>query len=166
VPPGWKDDLAEANAREIWLYFLNNLMEMKEFAGDPGAAEIVAAAFLGNFLVESNYWLDPNIKDGRGGLGIAQWTESHRKAHLQDFRDAHPGLPEFEIQKQFAWYELTHSWPDVNYTGVLPALKGLSLDAATEYIRHHYEQADPLQAHDDRRKDQAHWALWALWRGR
>jgi hypothetical protein len=79
---------------------------------DKGLGPVSAAAFVGNFLVESERWtLDPKSKNGRGYFGIASWGTSqasgNRWGAFLTYAGEHKlNKDSLEAQLDFVWHEL------------------------------------------------------------
>jgi len=178
VPVGWITPGARKRAVVIWRFFL-----------DVGLGRVEAAAFLGNFLVETAYSLSPYAKNVFGYQGLAQWQPGkdprsgakHRWELLKDYA-ARNRLYRCSIwtQLEFVATELSgllRSEGD-DYSSVLaqlrpyrhvtdPAEAGRVVDTATDIVTSSYEQAinrDGSLQEGREREYEARFVLHDLWR--
>lgn len=95
------------NAEKIFNYFV-----------DRGLSTTAAAAFVGNFQLESGCDPSSDQPDGEG-RGIAQWGEGARWDSCVAFANSQGKQPDdLDLQLDFVWKELNES-----YTGVLSTVK-------------------------------------------
>ena len=144
--------LIGATRQEQAYNFLKSFFQSQGNIGDPG---ICAAAFVGNFIHESNAALDPTIPgDGGKAIGIAQWNA--RRPDLIKYASEIPGASyvNFAVQLSFVVHELqnkqayrtysrlVNSGTVTEYTEVVMALYETPLSALnyhreTSFIRYY-----------------------------
>jgi RHS repeat-associated protein len=132
-----------------------------------------AAAFVGNWDVESSYPRKPTCKgvDNRCwqggcppnswanpscGFGIAQWTFQSRKDDLVQYSGGTKRAKGLNPQLGFVQWELLTTFSSA--LGHVRAVRGngpAAVRRATQKVRELYEIPDPSRAHDDRRKRNA-----------
>jgi hypothetical protein len=176
---GWRDADTEQRAKQIFLFFLNK-----------GLSAVAAAAIVGNFLVESDWTLDPTSSLLKTGpyKGIGQWNTNAQKTGRWDQFVEWAGqrnIYALTTQLEWTWHELT----EPGYSGVLKDLRAArdysQVVAATDAFGRLYEGAvtavvkpgdpgyDPNTYKQDPkgiqrsawREYEAKFALWALFRG-
>jgi hypothetical protein len=177
-PPqeGWLGEASELRGRTIYLFFLNK-----------GLSPVEAAAFVGNFLVESGWALDPKRLTTGDYRGIAQWSASDRWQNLLDW--AKPkGLNPISLQTQldFAWHELktSHAYVkrelDKRFGNYGVNVSKEIMDEAAWYVGAYYEgalifdhgvalkdsQGRYLVQGLNQRQFETRFALYELWRGK
>ena len=117
----------------------------------------VAAAFVGNFQVESP-GLDPGkVQEGGGpGMGIAQWTNTERWAVLVGWAQGQ-GFDPFTLEAQckFVIHELNTAESNAKVQIMDAYARGVSRDDLVDYVRVYYERPNPNYAHMDRRISEA-----------
>jgi hypothetical protein len=130
------------------------------FTSKEGITPEHAAGFIGNFIWESGSTeLDPNAKEeGGAGQGIVQWTSGGRKKDWEDFAKAtNRSKFDFDLQLEFAWFELTGEPPTGGARGgsesaALPKIKETTtVEAATLAVSKYYERPNAALAHNEDR---------------
>lgn len=121
---------------------------------EEGIDAKVAAAMIGNFMIESGYTLSPTVKQHGGGpgRGIAQWSVNERWANLCQWAESKGVSPYlFDTQVRFSVHELkTH------YAHALSAAEAAdTIYGATLAIEKYYEGPADIYASDNLR---AHYA--------
>ena len=163
---GWIDTSVESRGWTTYLFFLNR-----------GLSPVEAAAFTGNFLVESYWTLDPQnpLVNQGGARGIAQWLSTGRWQTFLNW--AQPkGIDTESLQGQldFVWHELTTDYAPVltqlsPYRDFAAPITTTAINKAADIVARYYEgaltPAGGIQA-GDRREYEARFVAYELWRGR
>jgi len=145
-----------------------NTRDVAAFLQTKGLTDVQVSAFVGNFIYESGYTMDPEKHQGRGTAhGIAQWDDGRRDQLVKFAQDRGADPWTLPIQKDFIWHELG---PDRSNGGggkhnVLQELNGVNdINRAAFLVRRDYEQPDERYANDPKRQEAARWVYWRVLR--
>jgi RHS repeat-associated protein len=174
VPPSkLQDEEAQCDQRSTPRFAPPECREaVYDFLISQGLPPYQAAAIVGNFWAES-YGVSPKADSqcvGGCSRGIAQWGYGGRAGNRWDAlagqaQAGHKDPFSIGAQLDYLWAELEGSVHDYNYHFVLADLYKANGDvgAATDLFLREYENADPNQAHQCRRREDANLALQGQW---
>jgi hypothetical protein len=135
-----------------------NVLSVCGYLQKNGLSGVHSSAFVGNFIWESGYSMDPAKQQVHGSArGIAQWDGGRLKG-LEDYA-AGKGQSAWtlSIQQDFVWHEIG---PDGSESRVMRSLTGVNdIDRATDIVMQQYERPYAATANLGARQEAARWVL-------
>ena len=135
-----------------------NVLSVCSYLQEKGLTGVQSSAFVGNFIWESGYSMDPAKQQVHGtARGIAQWDGGRLKG-LEDYAAGRSQSPwTLSVQQDFVWHEIGSGGSE---SRVMRSLTGVTdIDRATEIVMQQYERPYAPTANLGARQEAARWVL-------